>query len=137
MRLDGKYLDAAAILSTVMIKPAGDTHPAGPLFSVCVFKALNITFLPLKCYHASYDVKIPRSAEHSREDFTWPLFMLPFKALIARCFGTIKAPSPVVIITAALKRSAVSDWHSKWPFCQRRDRDSLSPGRHTCEALTV
>lgn len=32
---------------------------------------------------------------------------LPFKALIARCSGNISAPSLVVIITAAVKRSAV------------------------------
>lgn len=63
MRLDGRYLDAAAILSTVMIKPADDTNPARPLFSVCVS-------LPLKHYHASCDVKIQHSAEHSSEDFT-------------------------------------------------------------------
>lgn len=54
---------------------------------------------------------------------TWAdiaLFTLPFRALIAPCFGTVKAPSPVVIITVAGKRSAVSDWHSKWPFCRER-----------------
>lgn len=48
---------------------------------------------------------------------------LPFNALIAQCFGTVRAPSPVVIITVTWKRSAASDWHSKWPFCQRGDTD--------------
>lgn len=54
------------------------------------------------------------------------LFTLPFRALVARCFGSVKAPSPVVIITVAGKRSAVSDWHSKWPFCQGGDSDMSS-----------
>lgn len=36
------------------------------------------------------------------------------------CFGTVKARSAVVTITVAWKRSAVSDWRSKWPFCQGR-----------------
>lgn len=58
------------------------------------------------------------------------LFTLPFRAFIAQCFGAVKAPSPVVVITVAGKRSAVSDWHSKWPFCQRGDSDTSSPGRH-------
>lgn len=62
---------------------------------------------------------------------------LPFNALIAQCFGTVRAPSPVVIITVTWKRSAVSDWHSKWPFCQRGDTDTSSPGRHTFKAITI
>lgn len=56
------------------------------------------------------------------------LFTLPFRVFIAPCFGAVTAPSPVVIITVAEKRSAVSDWHSKWPFCQRVDSDMSSPG---------
>lgn len=63
------------------------------------------------------------------------LFMLPFSfhCLSLHCFGAVKAPSPVVIITVAEKRSAVSDWHSKWPFCERVDGDMAD----TFKAITI
>lgn len=123
-------------------KTADNTQCWRPLFSR-IFKALTITFLPsaLYCISIAMQKKWHENSLFCQALFsgdftmseTWAdtaLFTLPFRALIARCFGTVKAPSPVVIITVARKRSAVSDWHSKWPFCQRGDSDMSIPGRH-------
>lgn len=78
----------------------------------------------LKTHCTSEHSLVETTTSKTRADSA--LFMLPFRALIARCFGSVRTPSPVVIITVAGKRSAVSDWHSKWPFCQGGDSDMSS-----------